>query len=533
MAGTADLLDRFGRRRAALRALDAFLEAAFALGTLAAAILLVDRLGFELGFTGTLLGARPRLAGLLVSAFAVSAVLAAVRALRTRPPHRLLAYELDRAAGADQRLLSAVELAGESGPFSRALAADADRVAAAADPRRLLPRPPVGYRWGIALALGVGALLWTFPPVLHGPPRADFDADPLRGPAPLEVACRDASIGAIDEFAWDFGDGARAAGEVAVHAYAKPGRYTLTLTVRGPGGRSERAREVEVLEPGRVAADFRAVPLKGRAPLDVRFENLTRNGKRFRWDFGDGGVSEARAPAHRYRAPGLYTVKLRAENDLGADEKVREKLVKVAHPDEPIADFRAFPREGPAPLRVNFEDASEGELTSWRWDFGDLGAPDRVSEERNPEHVYTRPGWYAVTLRVRGPHGEDEEEKLRYIRVKDDDGSGGGGGGAAKQPKPAPPKAPGGLGTVPPERPRVTLVPEELKAHKPGSEMEEKTLNVYTGRNPGAPGAPEQVPLKDVVKEFRRAAEESIERELIPPADRGLVRRYYEGVAPK
>jgi PKD repeat protein len=532
MAGTADLLDRFGRRRAALRALDAFLEAAFALGTLAAAALLVDRLGFELGASEPLLADRPRLAAVLATAFAVSAVLAAVRALRGRPSRGVLAYELDRAAGAEQRLLSAVELAGGSGPFSRALADDADRVAAATDPRRLLPRPPVGYRWGIALALGVGALLWTFPPVLHGPPRADFDADPLRGPAPLEVACRDASIGAIDEFAWDFGDGARAAGEVAVHAYAKPGRYTLTLTVRGPGGRSGRAREVEVLEPGRVAADFRAAPVKGRAPLDVRFENLARNGKRFRWDFGDGGVSEERAPGHRYRAPGLYTVKLRAENDLGADEKVREQLVKVAHPDEPIADFRAFPREGPAPLRVNFEDASEGELASWRWDFGDLGAPDRVSEERNPEHVYTRPGWYAVTLRVRGPHGEDEEEKLRYIHVKDDDG-GGGGGGTAKQPKPSPPPHPGGPGASTPERPKVTLVPEELKAHRPGTETEEKTLNVYTGRVPGAPGGPQQVPLKDVVKEFRRAAEESIERELIPPADRGLVRRYYEGVTPK
>src|SRR6185295_15384083 len=191
--------------------------------------------------------------------------------------------------------------------------------------------------------------------------------------------------------------------------------------------------------------------------------------------------------------PGFYTVSLTAENDLGKDQRVREKYVKVAHPDEPIADFRAMRREGEAPLEVYFEDLSSGQLSSWSWDFGDVRAgADRVSEERNPTHVYKTPGHYTVRLRVKGKHGEDEEEKVRYILVKDDGGGGGGGKNKPKDPKPEPkpqnPRSGAGVGDgrlegEPGQRPKVNLIPEELKHHKPGTKMEEKVLNVYTNKD--------------------------------------------------
>jgi len=91
--------------------------------------------------------------------------------------------------------------------------------------------------------------------------------------------------------------------------------------------------------------------------------------------------------------------------------------------DAPLADFRALPREGPAPLEVSFEDMSTGEAAEWHWDFGDLLAGEaRVSRERNPAHTYTAPGRYTVNLRVKGSHGEDVEEKPYYIRVGDPGG---------------------------------------------------------------------------------------------------------------
>jgi hypothetical protein len=81
----------------------------------------------------------------------------------------------------------------------------------------------------------------------------------------------------------------------------------------------------------------------------------------------------------------------------------------------------------------------------------------------------------------------------------------------------------------PSQRPKVNLVPEELKHHKPGTKMVEKELNVYTNKNKQTGEGPAaQTPLEQVLPQFQRAAEDAIDRELIPPAYRDHVRRYYE-----
>jgi PKD repeat protein len=532
---------RYRRRHLWVRGLDLFLEAAFVMTITAAGMLLVDRLAFELGLSSPHLSHRAMVATSLAVPLALSAAFAiAALLLRPTPPARI-AWQLDRASGGDERFLSALEFAasGDRGPFAPALFRDAVRVAQEAEPARVLPRAPVGYRWGIVLSLFIGGLLWAYPPQLYDAPLADLDATPRRGPAPLEVFFQDGSIGAIDEFLWDFGDGRTGSGESVTHVYEQAGTYTARLTLRGPGGSSTKTTSVEVLAPDHAAADFRGRPLKGRGTLEVAFENLSKNGKKFAWDFGDGGASSDEAPVHLYKKPGLYSVRLLVENDLGKDEKIRDRYVKVAHPDEPVADFRAMPREGEAPLEVYFEDLSSGELREWFWDFGDLrSGADRVSAERNPTHVYKSPGHYTVRLRVKGPRGEDEEEKIRYILVK----SGGeGGGGGKKNPKnpadqPKTKKPNSGAGAAegktfgdPANRPKVTFDPTEVQSHKPGTKLVEKDLNVYTNKNnQTGEGAPRQVPFEQVLPQFQRAAEDAIEREQIPPAYRDHVRRYYE-----
>jgi PKD repeat protein len=544
---------RFRRRHLWVRGLDLFLESAFVMTVTVAAMLLVDRLAFELGYSEPHLSHRAMVVTMLASTLGLALLFAGASLLLWPTPPARIAWLVDRAARGEERFLSALELAaaprpgsgqagqdGGGGPFAEALYRDAARVARETEPSRVLPRAPLGYRWAIALSLAVGGLLWAYPPQLYEAPLADLDLSPLRGPAPLEVFVQDGSIGAIDEFLWDFGDGQTGSGEKRSHVYERPGKYEVKLTVRGPGGQSEKSREVEVLPADRAAADFQAKPLKGRGSLEVSFENLSKNARRYTWDFGDGSTSSVENPVHRYTAPGLYSIRLRVENDLGKDERVREKYVKVAHPEEPIADFRALPREGEAPLEVYFEDLSSGALSEWSWDFGDLRAgKERVSSERNPTHVYKTPGHYTVRLRVKGPHGEDEDERIRYILVKDG-GDGGGGGGRknpknpadkpqAQKPKTSPGTREGNLLGDPSGRPKVQLSPEEVTHHKPGAKLVEKDLNVYTNKDqPTGEGQPKQVPLEQVLPQFQRAAEDAIERELIAPAYRDHVRRYYE-----
>ena len=60
------------------------------------------------------------------------------------------------------------------------------------------------------------------------------------------------------------------------------------------------------------------------------------------------------------------------------------------------------------PRTVSFRDQSTGNISAWRWDFGD----GKTSNERNPVHHYEKPGEFIVTLNVEGPEGKDKRTKV-------------------------------------------------------------------------------------------------------------------------
>jgi hypothetical protein len=59
--------------------------------------------------------------------------------------------------------------------------------------------------------------------------------------------------------------------------------------------------------------------------------------------------------------------------------------------------------EQTAPLTVYFYDASTGGPTSWLWDFGD----GYTSTSQNPNHTYTVPGTYVISLTATNSGGSD------------------------------------------------------------------------------------------------------------------------------
>jgi hypothetical protein len=63
---------------------------------------------------------------------------------------------------------------------------------------------------------------------------------------------------------------------------------------------------------------------------------------------------------------------------------------------------------------VGFQDESYGEITNWRWDFGD----GNESTEQHPIHRYKEPGEYVVTLHIEGPEGKDRHTRVRAVAVK-------------------------------------------------------------------------------------------------------------------
>jgi len=82
----------------------------------------------------------------------------------------------------------------------------------------------------------------------------------------------------------------------------------------------------------------------------------------------------------------------------------------------PMADFSAFPTEGPAPLTVSFTDLSTGDIYRSEWRLQN-GAVLVVNPEPPLTHTYQNPGLYTVRLTVSRQGMSDTEEKMGYITV--------------------------------------------------------------------------------------------------------------------
>ncbi len=90
-------------------------------------------------------------------------------------------------------------------------------------------------------------------------------------------------------------------------------------------------------------------------------------------------------------------------------------VVLVEPAGGPAADFSATPLSGSTPLEVSFTDLSDGNISSWAWDFGDGGSSDL----QNPTHTYSSEGSYTVTLSVDGADGADSLVRTDYIHATD------------------------------------------------------------------------------------------------------------------
>lgn len=128
----------------------------------------------------------------------------------------------------------------------------------------------------------------------------------------------------------------------------------------------------------------------------------------YAWSFGDGERAEGREVSHRYRAPGLYTVDLRATNRAGL-EGLDQLLVTVVLNRAPTAQLTVL-KGGEATARalvgdeLVFQGAAtdpDGDTVSLRWDFGD-GSGAITPEAR---HRYAHGGRYLVALRAEDPSG--------------------------------------------------------------------------------------------------------------------------------
>jgi PKD repeat protein len=139
----------------------------------------------------------------------------------------------------------------------------------------------------------------------------------------------------------------------------------------------------------------------GVAPLVVRFTDRSQGQiASYAWSFGDGGSSNSRNPTYTFRRGGTYTVTLRVTGP-GGQSNVSRQIV-VTSPSAPTASFTPSATSGQAPLAVTFTNTSQGQISSYEWDFGDNSPLSNVA---SPSHTFTTVGTYNVILRVTGAGG--------------------------------------------------------------------------------------------------------------------------------
>jgi len=81
----------------------------------------------------------------------------------------------------------------------------------------------------VSLSAQVGPLAW-------------FEAEPVTGNIPHTVTFTDLSIGQVDSWQWNFGDGFGSNQQNPTHTYTSPGIYNVYLTVTGPDGSNTYTR---------------------------------------------------------------------------------------------------------------------------------------------------------------------------------------------------------------------------------------------------------------------------------------------------
>ncbi|TXT28255.1 MAG: hypothetical protein FD136_2023, partial [Chitinophagaceae bacterium] len=222
--------------------------------------------------------------------------------------------------------------------------------------------------------------------------------------SPLTLAFYDSSLGNLDVWHWEFGDGTTSKDINPTHAYTAPGYYGVCLSVGNSvsGCMETYCQNIKVQTDSAVGtpscftvSDFSFFP--DTANL-VTFSNKSFGYNSTYWSFGDGYVSVDNSTYHQYQDPGIYEVCLTVFDNATGCMDVHCVYVKVADLSDTTACYTKahFTFLPDTTNSIKFNNKSLNYNESF-WDFGD----GSVSTEKSPDHTYPGAGFYNVCLTVK------------------------------------------------------------------------------------------------------------------------------------
>jgi PKD repeat protein len=152
---------------------------------------------------------------------------------------------------------------------------------------------------------------------------------------------------------------------------------------------------------------------------NTSFNDLARGfagARQTKWSSGAWVTASIMAEHHNAIMDAIFNIQARLGTREFPAEGTLNALIKELETKHiaPKASFRAFPRNGPPPLAVRFQNFSNGDPIRFIWDFGD----GTGSIEKNPTHIYQTEGVYTVKLNMVTSTGSQcSTIKSNYITV--------------------------------------------------------------------------------------------------------------------
>ncbi len=139
------------------------------------------------------------------------------------------------------------------------------------------------------------------------------------------------------------------------------------------------------------------------APVVFTDQSYSGSGQitNWQWSFGEGSSTQVRNPSHLYTIPGNHAVTLRVTD---INRCVDERVQTIPYfPVPPLIIVEPSTFNGCEPATVFFDNLSVpiDETYDLVWSFGDGSQGFDIS----PEHTYTSPGTYSVSVSITSPIG--------------------------------------------------------------------------------------------------------------------------------
>ncbi|MGH9161710.1 MAG: PKD domain-containing protein [Vicinamibacteraceae bacterium] len=246
---------------------------------------------------------------------------------------------------------------------------------------------------------------------IKSPPVASAKAPRLV--APGEPVLLDGSASKVERwvlrrYGWTVSDGTTLEGRSVQHAFDKPGRYDVTLTVEDDSAHPCRIASdtvaVIVNQPPVAAAGTDRRAASGEALVFNAHDSADRDGRvtAYRWDFGDGTTARGSIAKHTYASSGQYRVRLAVTDDSKVANATTSDEITVVVNAPPVAVLESE-YVGGGVVRFNGSGSrdEDGAIARYAWNFGD----GSTGSGPTPSHVYTAPGTYEVWMMVADDSG--------------------------------------------------------------------------------------------------------------------------------